>query len=77
MLQVNLDVTKPEAIKSVKENQMVTVFATQVTLPGVTLNKNNEVAERTITSDYATLYAESITNLKLAHRAGDDVPFLN
>lgn len=77
MLQVNLDVTKPEEIKSVKENQMVTVFATQVTLPGVTLNKNNEVAERTITSDYATLYAESITNLKLAHRAGDDVPFLN
>ena len=76
MLQVNLDVTNPEKIKSVKDNQMVTVFATQVTLPGVTLKKDQTVAERTITSDYATLYAESITNLKLAHRAGDDVPFL-
>lgn len=76
MLQVNLDVTNPEKIKSVKENEMVTVFATQVTLPGVALNKDNNLAERTITSDYATLYAESIRHLKLAHRAGDDVPFL-
>lgn len=77
MLKVNLDVTNPEKIKNVDDDQMVTVFATQVTLPGVTLAKNNEVAERTITSDYATLYAESISDLKLAHRAGDDVPFLN
>ncbi|MGF0098646.1 hypothetical protein ACQRD6_09935 [Prevotella sp. SGI.027] len=76
MLKVNLDVTNPEKIKSVKENEMVTVFATQVTLPGMTLNKDQNLAERTITSDYATLYAESIKNLKLAHRAGDDVPFL-
>lgn len=76
MLQVNLDVTNPEKIKDVNDDQMVTVFATQVTLPGVSLNKDQTVAERTITSDYATLYAESITNLKLAHRAGDDVPFL-
>lgn len=76
MLQVNLDVTNPEKIKSVKDNSMVTNFATQVTLPGLALNKDHNVAERTITSDYATLYAESITNLKLAHRAGDDVPFL-
>ena len=77
MLQVNLDVTNPEKIKSVKDDQMVTVFATQVTLPGMTLNKDQNLAERTITSDYATLYAESISDLKLAHRAGDDVPFLN
>ena len=77
MLKVNLDVTNPEKIKSVKDDQMVTVFATQVTLPGVSLNKDQNLAERTITSDYATLYAESIKNLKLAHRAGDDVPFLN
>lgn len=76
MLKVNLDVTNPEKIKSVKENEMVTVFATQVTLPGMTLNKDQNLAERTITSDYATLYAESISDLKLAHRAGDDVPFL-
>ena len=76
MLQVNLDVTNPEKIKDVNDDQMVTVFATQVTLPGVALNKDNNLAERTITSDYATLYAESIRNLKLAHRAGDDVPFL-
>lgn len=76
MLKVNLDVTNPEKIKSVKENEMVTVFATQVTLPGMTLNKDQNLAERTITSDYATLYAESISGLKLAHRAGDDVPFL-
>lgn len=77
MLKVNLDVTNPEKIKSVKENEMVTVFATQVTLPGMTLNKDQNLAERTITSDYATLYAESISGLKLAHRAGDDVPFLD
>lgn len=77
MLKVNLDVTNPEKIKSVKENEMITVFATQVTLPGVSLKKDQNLAERTITSDYATLYAESIKNLKLAHRAGDDVPFLN
>lgn len=76
MLKVNLDVTNPEKIKSVKENEMVTVFATQVTLPGMALNKDQNLAERTITSDYATLYAESISDLKLAHRAGDDVPFL-
>lgn len=76
MLKVNLDVTNPEKIKNVNDNQMVTVFATQVTLPGMTLNKDQNLAERTITSDYATLYAESIKNLKLAHRAGDDVPFL-
>lgn len=76
MLKVNLDVTHPEMIKSVVNDGMVTNFATQVTLPGVTLNKDKEVKERTITSDYATLYAESIRNLKLAHRAGDDVPFL-
>ena len=76
MLKVNLDVTNPEKIKSVKENEMVTDFATQVTLPGMTLNKDQKVAERTITSEYATLCAESISDLKLAHRAGDDVPFL-
>ena len=76
MLKVNLDVTHPEMIKSVMNDGMVTNFATQVTLPGMTLNKDKEVKERTITSDYATLYAESIKNLKLAHRAGDDVPFL-
>lgn len=76
MLKVNLDVTNPEKIKSVKENEMVTVFATQVTLPGMALNKDQNLAERTITSDYATLYAESISDLKLAHRAGDDIPFL-
>lgn len=76
MLKVNLDVTHPEMIKSVVNDGMVTNFATQVTLPGVTLNKDKELKERTITSDYATLYAESIRNLKLAHRAGDDVPFL-
>ncbi len=76
MLKVNLDVTHPEMIKSVMNDGMVTNFATQVTLPGMTLNKDKEVNERTITSDYATLYAESIRNLKLAHRAGDDVPFL-
>lgn len=76
MLKVNLDVTHPEMIKSVLNDGMVTNFATQVTLPGVTLNDKKEVKERTITSDYATLYAESISDLKLAHRAGDDVPFL-
>ena len=76
MLKVNLDVTNPEKIKNVDDNEMVTVFATQVTLPGMTLNKDQNLAERTITSDYATLYAESISGLKLAHRAGDDVPFL-
>lgn len=76
MLKVNLDVTNPEKIKNVDDDQMVTVFATQVTLPGMTLNKDQNLAERTITSDYATLYAESISDLKLAHRAGDDVPFL-
>lgn len=76
MLKVNLDVTHPEMIKSVVNDGMVTNFATQVTLPGMTLNNDKEVKERTITSDYATLYAESISHLKLAHRAGDDVPFL-
>ena len=76
MLKVSLDVTNPEKIKSVKDNSMVTNFATQVTLPSVALDKDHNVAERTITSDYATLYTESIKNLKLAHRAGDDVPFL-
>lgn len=60
ILTVNLDVKDPTKIKSVKDNQMVTNFATVVNLA----QKNDK--DTTITSDYATLYTEKISGLKLA-----------
>ena len=60
ILTVNLDVKDPTAIKSVKENQMITNFATKVNVA----TKNDK--DTTITSDYATLYTEKVSDLKLA-----------
>lgn len=60
VLTVNLDVNDPTKIKSVKENQMITNFATKVNVA----TKNDK--DTTITSDYATLYTEKVSDLKLA-----------
>lgn len=60
ILTVNLDVKDPTKIKSVKDNQMVTNFASVVNM-STTAGKDT-----TITSDYATLYTEKISDLKLA-----------
>lgn len=60
ILTVNLDVNDPTKIKSVKENQMITNFATKVNVA----TKNDK--DTTITSDYATLYTEKVSDLKLA-----------
>ena len=70
ILNVNIDVKDPEQIKSVLDNgnwatsgqdrPMVTVFASQVTL-------NKAGKDTTVTSDYATLFADKLTDLRLAH----------
>ena len=60
VLTVNLDVKDPAKIKSVKDNQMITNFATKVNVA----TKNDK--DTTITSDYATLYTEKVSDLKLA-----------
>lgn len=60
ILTVNLDVNDPAKIKSVKENQMITNFAAKVNVA----TKNDK--DTTITSDYATLYTEKVSDLKLA-----------
>ncbi len=64
ILTVNINVANPNAIMSVPANSQVTVFATQVELPG---NGEGEKVDTTITSDYATLYADKIKDLVLAH----------
>ncbi len=60
VLTVNLDAKDPAKIKSVKDNQMITNFATKVNVA----TKNDK--DTTITSDYATLYTEKVSDLKLA-----------
>lgn len=60
VLTVNLDVKDPAKIKSVKDNQMITNFATKVNVA----TKNDK--DTTITSNYATLYTEKVSDLKLA-----------
>lgn len=60
ILTVNLDVNDPAKIKSVKNDQMITNFATSVNVA----KKNDK--DTTITSDYATLYTEKVSGLKLA-----------
>lgn len=73
MLKVTLKASNPEKVKSVADDQQITVFATQVTLR----KGENGDKDTTITSDYATLYKESIKDVRLAHAAGADVPFRN
>ena len=61
MLNVNLRVKDNSKIKSVKNDQMVTVFATQA-------NITKGGKDTTITSDWAAVVAESISDVKLAHQ---------
>ena len=70
LLNVNINVSNPNKIKTVLGDAQVTNFATQVTIA-----KGDR--DTTITSDYATLYTENIKDLVLCHKAGTDVPFLN
>ena len=60
MLNVNLKVKDNSKIKKVSADKMVTVFATQVNL-----TKNGK--DTTITSDWATVVAENISAIKIAH----------
>ena len=60
ILTVNFDVNDPAKIKSVKNDQKITNFATVVNM-STTTGKDT-----TVTSDYATLYTESVSGLKLA-----------
>ncbi len=60
ILTVDLDVADPTKIKSVKDNSMITNFAAVVNVA----TKNDK--DTTITSDYATLYTEKVSGLKLA-----------
>ena len=73
ILNVQLNVKDPEQIKAVSEDYwaegqdkpMVTVFASQVTL-------NKQGKDTTVTSDYATLFADKLTDLRLAHIDNND-----
>lgn len=69
-LAVNIDVADVNKIKTVADNQMVTVFAIQV-------NVNKSGVDTTVTSDYAALVKETVKNLKLVHAAGSDVPWVS
>ncbi|MBQ9571286.1 MAG: hypothetical protein IJR30_07940 [Prevotella sp.] len=60
MLNVNLKVKDNSKIKKISADKMVTVFATQVNL-----TKNGK--DTTITSDWATVVAENISAIKIAH----------
>lgn len=70
-LKVQIGVEDPEQIKAVVEDYwaegqdrpMVTVFAAQVTL-------NKAGKDTTVTSDYATLFADKMTGIRLAHVKG-------
>lgn len=73
MLKVTLKANNPEKVKSVADDEQITVFAAQVTIK----KGENGDKDTTITSDYATLYKESIKDVRMAHAAGADVPFRN
>jgi len=60
VLTVNLDVNDPTKIKTVLTDKKITNFATKVNVA----TKNDK--DTTITSDYATLYTEKVSDLKLA-----------
>lgn len=60
VLTVNLDVNDPTMIKTVLTDKKITNFATKVNVA----TKNDK--DTTITSDYATLYTEKVSDLKLA-----------
>ena len=60
ILTVNLDVKDPAKIKTVADDEAVTNFASVVNM-STTAGKDT-----TVTSDYATLYTEKISGLKLA-----------
>lgn len=62
ILSVNIKAANPSKIKSVPANEKVTVFATQITL------NNSGKEDTTITSDYATLYADHIKDIVIAHK---------
>lgn len=68
MLTVNMNISNPDLIKTVADNNAVTVFATQVKLNKV------GAKDTTITSDYATLTKQTIKGLVMAHTYGDGVP---
>ena len=88
ILSVQLDVKNPDKIKSVlkglqsiimpdqgaeasTEQPMITIFATQVALQG-----DNAKEDTLITSDYATLYADIYSNVRLSHKKlADGIPF--
>lgn len=59
-LNVTLKFADPAAIKSVKEDNFITVFATQVNL------STTEGKDTTITSDFAAIYASTIYDPQIA-----------
>ena len=57
ILSVNINVRDLKKIKSVKDDEMVTTFATRVTLGNDTV----------ITSDYAAAYKDTVKDMRLVH----------
>lgn len=70
-LDVTIRMNDASKVKTVADDNAVTVFATRVTLGDTKAGER----DTTITSDYATLYKSTISDLKLAARTGSDVPF--
>ena len=60
VLSVNVKVADLTKIKSIRNQGLATTFATQITI-------DNGDQDTTITSDYATVYQDTIRDLRLAH----------
>lgn len=62
-LMVPLKVGNPDKIKSVANDQAITVFATEITIQAT----DGTDADTTITSDYATLVRSDVKDVRIAH----------
>jgi len=62
VLSVNLTVSDKDKIKSVNDDQAITVFAAQA-----------HIGDTVVTSDYATIVKKNISDVKLYHKVAEDV----
>ena len=61
ILTVEYDAKNPNAIRTIRDNEAVTVFATQVAV-------NKEGVDTLITSDFATLYKKEVKDIVISHK---------
>ena len=70
LLTVNLDVNDKDKIKSVKNDEMITVFAAVAHI-------QDGAKDTTVTSDFATVIKDEAKNLYIFHKTGSDIPYYN